>query len=117
MPFEASHPDEPDLHHELRDALNAGIQNTNFFVWISVYPTGWGKSFSYLPRIVEAVEEWLGALDPDQARPWDKVGGEIEIVDPAADVRLRAIPKKPEARGTRSGLVVGNPEPILTGWH
>jgi hypothetical protein len=31
-PLEPSHHDEPDLHHELRDALNAGLTNTDFFV-------------------------------------------------------------------------------------
>lgn len=116
MPLEPSHPDEPQLHHELRDALNAGLTNTDFFVWITVHPTGWQKSFAYLPRIVDAVEEWLAMLDPDEAQPWDKVGGEINIVDPAADVRVRAIPKKPEARGRRAAHIVGNPEPTLAGF-
>ncbi len=116
MPLEPSHPDEPELHHELRDALNAGLENKDFFVWITVRPVGWQKSFAYLPRIVDTVEEWLGALDPEDVQPWDHGKGEISLTDPAADVRVRAIPKKPEARGTRPDHIVGNPEPVLAGY-
>jgi hypothetical protein len=41
---------------------------------------------------------------------------ELLFEDPAADVRIRAIPKKPEARGTRATEIVGNPEPVLMGF-
>jgi len=37
-------------------------------------------------------------------------------VDPAAEIKLRAIPKRPEARDRRADQIVGNPEPILAGW-
>lgn len=116
MPLEPSHPDEPELHRQLRDALNDELRNTKFFVWITVRPTGWQKSFAYLPRIVAAVEEWLDTLDPDEVRPWDEGNGWISISDPAADVRIRAIPKKPGARGRRADQIVGNPAPVLTGY-
>ena len=116
MPLEPSHPDEPELHRQLRDALNAELTNKNFFVWITVRPTGWQKSFAYLPSIVDKVEAWLETLDPDEALPWDAGGGAIEFTDPAADVEIRAIPKKPEARGKPAREIVGNPEPVLSGY-
>ncbi len=109
------HPAEPKLHHELRDALNASLANTNFFVWINVTPLGEGGSFGDAGRIVNGVEAWLDSLDPDLVSAAGEVP-ELEFIDPAAEVRVRAVPKKPEARAGRSAQVVGNPEPVLVGW-
>jgi hypothetical protein len=109
------HPAEPALHHELRDALNADLSNKDFFVWINVTPLGSGERFSDLGRIVRGVEAWLAALDPDAVSGAEQVP-ELEFIDPVAEVRVRAIPKKPTARREQSGSVVGNPEPILVGW-
>jgi hypothetical protein len=119
VPLEPLHPDEPELHRQLRDALNEGLTNTDFFVWITVRPTGYQKSFSYLPRIVEGTGRWLASLDPDAPHEERKSNTELlELLfeDPAADVRIRAIPKKPEARGRRATEIVGNPEPVLMGF-
>lgn len=113
--MEARHPMEVDLHHELRDAFNRHLRNTNFFVWIDVRPTGDLKHFAHLDKIIEATEEWLADLDPDIFSGPDKIP-ERWIVDPAAEIKLRAIAKKREARSYRSDPIVGNPEPILTGW-
>jgi hypothetical protein len=115
MALSARHPDEVDLHHELRDAFNRQLTNTDFFVWIDVRPTGQAKHFAHLEEIVRATEEWLGDLDPDAPSGLDKIA-ERWIIDPAAEIKLRAIPKKPEARTYRSDQIVGNPEPILVGW-
>ncbi len=109
------HPDEPVLHHELRDALNQSLANTSFFVWINVTPTGTQHEFSDLRRIVVGIEWWLETLDPD-AIPATEDVPELELSDPAADVRVRALPKKREARVQRSAEIVGNPEPVLVGW-
>lgn len=109
------HPDEFDLHHELRDAFNKELQNANFFVWIDVRPTGKYKQLAHLDKIIEAVEEWLGDLDPDGHLETDRIA-ERWIVDPAAEIKLRAIPRKREVRGYRADQIVGNPEPILVGW-
>jgi hypothetical protein len=57
MPLEPSHPDEPGLHHQLRDALNAGLNNTNFFVWINVEPSGRFERFSGVEKLVETAEK------------------------------------------------------------
>lgn len=116
MPLEPRHPDELDLHHELRDALNRELTNTNFFVWIDVRPTGKAKHFTELKQIVEIVEEWLGELDPDAPPPGEGRVQEREISEPAATIKLRAIPRKREVRGYRAEQIVGNPEPILVGW-
>jgi hypothetical protein len=114
MPLEPSHPDEPELHHQLRDALNEGLKSTDFFVWIRVRPTGYQKSFAYLPRIVARTDQWLASLDPDAPSvSWQSVAESFK--DPAADVEIQAIPKKPEARGRRATQIVGNPEPALSG--
>jgi hypothetical protein len=115
MPMQPSHPDEPALHSELRDALNEGLTSTDFFVWLSIYPTGKGEHLATLPSIVESTEAWLNSLDPDSVSSGDMP--EKKFVDPAGEVRIRAIPKKPEARAYRADQIVGNPSPMLVGWN
>lgn len=114
MPMEPRHPLEAALHHELRDVLNGGLINTDFFVWIDIRPTGDETSFVDAQRILRDTEEWLASLDPDAISGTDLP--ELVRRDLAADVTLRAIPKKPSARAYRSDQIVGNPEPILAGW-
>ena len=114
MSLQPRHPLEPQLHHELRDALNGELGNTNFFVWIDVRPHADQPSFAKLPEIVRKTETWLASLHPDDINP-ERLPG-ISVDDPAADVKLRAIPKKPSARSYRSDQIVGNPEPALAGW-
>lgn len=115
MPLQARHPLEPALHHALRDALDGGLQSTDFFVWIDVRPTGVSDAFTDLDRIVNETQSWLAHLDPDTGLNPDHVAERWDH-DPAAEIKLQAIPKKPEARGYRSKPIVGNPEPILAGW-
>jgi hypothetical protein len=117
MNLSARHPHETDLHHALRDALNDNLLNTNFFVWIDVRPTGKSNEFAHMEQIVDAVEDWLSDLDPDAPPPGEGRVQEREIIEPAAEIKLRAIPKKPEARHRRAAQIVGNPEPILVGWE
>ena len=114
MGLEPAHPDEPVLHHALRDALNQGLTNTDFIVWITVYPTGERKDFADLSRLVAETDDWLRQYDPEGLDPSDLP--ERELFDKAATVEVKAIPKKPAARGHHPGEIVGNPEPILTGW-
>jgi hypothetical protein len=109
------HPDELTLHHELRDALNQRLANTSFFVWINVVPTGTQQQFADIQRIVSGVQWWLDTLDPD-AIPATEDVPELDVSDPAAEVRVRALPKRPDARAQRSAQIVGNPEPVLVGW-
>jgi hypothetical protein len=114
MPLEPLHPAEPTLHHALRDTLNQRLTNTEFFVLISVMPTGHRNSFEDLDQIVLGTEGWLSMLHPGDIDP-DALP-EKEFSDPAADVTVRAVPKKASARGRRSAEIVGNPEPALSGW-
>jgi hypothetical protein len=115
MKFSPSHPAELALHHELRDALNGKLDNGSFFVWINVAPTGANTRFANVQRIVAGIEWWLGTLDPD-AIPATEAVPQIHLSDPAADVRVRALPKRPDARSRRSTGIVGNPEPALAAW-
>ena len=108
------HPAEPALHHALRDALNRSLTNTDFFVWITVTPKGDASEFRDLPSLVEETEGWLQGLDPDAIDASELP--EQYLSDAAADVRIRAVPKKPSARGQHAGQIVGNPEPVLAGW-
>jgi hypothetical protein len=116
MPLDARHPDELALHHQLRDALNRDLTNTNFFVWIDVRPTGKHKRFTELKQVVAAVDEWLSDLDPDAHYSADRVP-ERWISEPAAEIKLAAIPRRREVRDRRAKQIVGNPEPMLVGWE
>jgi hypothetical protein len=113
--LQPSHPNEPALHHQLRDALNAELTNNDFFVWIEIRPTGQSRELATLPSIVSETEQWLAGLDPDAIDNPEELP-EIRLSDPAADVTVRAIPKRQEARGRRAQEIVGNPDPILVGW-
>jgi hypothetical protein len=114
MSLDPRHPDEPALHHELRDELNEHLTNPNFFVWIEVKPTGHQTELGEVAQIVNDTERWLGSLDPDDVRPDDLP--EQVWSDPAAEVHITAIPKSPQSRGRRADQIVGNPEPILVGY-
>lgn len=114
MALTPSHPDEPALHHQLRDALNQTLTSRDFFVWINVRPTGERVEFENLEAIVSDAEQWLSSLDPDRVDATELP--ERDYADKSAEVELRAIPKKPSARGRQTSQIVGNPEPVLAGW-
>jgi hypothetical protein len=114
MPLEPLHPDEPALHHALRDALNQRLTSTDFFVWISITPTGAAQDFRDLNALVDHTERWLAERRVDTVEANELP--ELQLSDPAAEVRIRAVPKKPAARGRRAPEIVGNPEPALAGW-
>jgi hypothetical protein len=105
-------PQELEWHERVRDALNSKIENPNFFVWIDV--TAEPGAVLDEEELRGDVEEWLGGLDAD---------GVIEVRSSPVheystgglSVVLRALPKKPEARG-RSTLIVGNPVPAFAYW-
>ncbi len=115
MPYRASHPDETVLHSALREALNRGLRNTNFFVWIRVKPTGKASQFDDLSRIVDDTETWLNSLDPDAVK--EKELPKRRFEQRAALVEITALPRKPEVRGYRASEIVGNPSPALVGWN
>lgn len=94
--------------------MNAALTSKGFFVWITVSPKNDHKHFADLDRIVRGTEAWLNSLDPDKIGPGEFPAKTFD--DKAADVRIRAIPKKLEARTYRSEQIVGNPSPMLVGW-
>lgn len=114
MEYRALHPDEIALHHELRDALNAGLTSKDFFVWIRVEPSGERRTFGDLDGLVGRIEGWLGQFDPDRVQESDLPM--IRLEDPAAEVEVTALPKKAQARNRRADQIVGNPSPALVGW-
>lgn len=115
--MEPRHPLEPKLHEDLRAALNAGLRNQDFFVWIDVRPSGVSNDFARLDHMVEETDRWLATLDPDVVRPSEDRRAAVRFDDPAAEVKIEALPKKREARGQRAKEIVGNPAPILVGWN
>jgi hypothetical protein len=115
MEYRPSHPDEPVLHHALRDALNRELKNKDFFVWVTVEPTGEAKEFENLDGIVAGTEAWLDRLNPDAVE--EKALPKYEIEQPAATVQITALPRKAEVRDHRAGQIVANPNPIMVGWN
>lgn len=103
---------ELQWHERVRRALDFRIDNPGFFLWIVVEAKpGAGLDEQALRR---DVEDWLGELDADQVfqergepeHTWEE-GGLV--------VRFTAVPKKPEARGTRVPIV-GNPVSRAAYW-
>jgi hypothetical protein len=100
---------ERALHVALRDALQAGIRNTDFLLWIAVDPTGKGESFARVDELVDEVEKYLAGLDPDQ------VGSEtvpLELHDEVADVQVIPWAKKESSRGERALQLVAPEVPV-----
>lgn len=115
VPLTPRHPYEPALHKQLRDALNEGLTNTNFFVLIDVEPTGEAPVLSSTDAIVADTDAWLESIDPD-AIVTGTILPALAFTDPGAKILVRAIPKKTEARDGRAQEIVANPEPILAGF-
>jgi hypothetical protein len=113
---------EGEWHRRVRDVLNAQVPDANFFVWLTVSPSGGRDRFpnqdtdfqSEANEVASATREWLGSLDPDEViRAETTPSTELEAAGVA--LSLRAVPKK---RGHRSfsGVLVGNPEPAIAFW-
>lgn len=115
MQYRAGHEDEIALHHELRDALNGGLTSKNFFVWITVEPTGDAKRFADLDNVIARTEAWLSTLNPDAVPEADLP--KLQLHDKAAAMEITALPRKPEVRDHRAQEIVGNPGPVLVGWN
>jgi hypothetical protein len=90
------------------------LTSKGFFVWINVEPTGEAKCFVNLQHIVEETESWLSRLNPDAVNARDLP--KLSLHDRAAEIKITALPRKPEVRGYRATEIVGNPGPILVGW-
>jgi hypothetical protein len=104
-----SQPEQPDSPHRVvSQALEAGVRNRDWFLWVGVdaeaVPTD-------LDPLVERTEQWLSQLDPNQDADPEP---ELEWAVPGLHVSLRALAKKPRARG--QSPLVGNPYPAFAYW-
>lgn len=100
-------PDGDTLHHALSEALEGGVANRDWFLWLDVSGGDPHPDFSSL---IEQTERWLAQQDPDARElattlSWQQRGLHVEI---------RAEPKKPRARGAQP--LVGNPYPAFAYW-
>jgi hypothetical protein len=102
--------DEMTIHQRLVEALEAGVRNRDWFVWLGVNVTGEVNADAIeLGKIVQFVEDWLGGLDPDTKYP--EPPDAAMTPDNIVYFEFQAIAKKPQARGTRP--LVGNPVPAF----
>lgn len=101
-------PDEFNPHRVVAEALEHGVRNRDWFVWLTVNGTRMPGAAD-LNALAEQAETWLSRLDPEnEEQP------ELAYEGPALSVRLRALPKKPHARGANP--LVGNPYPAYAQW-
>ncbi len=104
-------------HQEVAAALERGVRNRDWFLWLTLDPPSDDKRGSTPPltELADQVDAWLSGLDPDvvthtgrsEQWTWTASSG-------AARLTLSAIPKKPDARG-HAGLI-GNPVPAFAYW-
>jgi hypothetical protein len=95
------------IHHRVSQALEVGVRNRDWFLWLDVSGE---PELPDLGSLVAETERWLARLDPD-------AGGdeaELDWVGPGLRVHLRALAKKPRARG--GNPLVGNPYPAFAYW-
>lgn len=96
------------MHRRVTEALESGVHNRDWFLWVDVSGDDARPDFSSL---VAAAEQWLGQMDPD-AEPGE--GPELQWARSNVSVLLKALPKKPHARG--ADPLVGNPFPAFAYW-
>jgi len=108
---------ELEAHEMIRDALDGGLTDPNFFVWLNVIVEDSSAEADVidLDDIVRSTDEWLGTLNPD-ARPEDGFDELVREYGPVS-VRLRAGVWKPEARGRQHGHKVGPHVPVVAYWN
>lgn len=94
------------MHRVVSQALEGGVQNRNWFIWVDV--SGESPPPDLSPLITRT-EQWLHDLDAGTSQStelnWSKSG---------LTVLLRALAKKPHARGANP--LVGNPYPAFAYW-
>jgi hypothetical protein len=107
----ATTPGNDTAHRLVSEALEQGVRNRDWFLWINVNGDTFLAPNDNLDSLVQLTEQWLRELDPDAERKpapfaWPGPHG-VSVV-------LRALPKKPHARG--SNPLVGNPYPAFAYW-
>jgi hypothetical protein len=105
-----------EWHKRIAKALDQGVTNPNFFLWLNVeVEPGILVDEQLITQIVNAVQQWLDSLDPDLKIDPDGSHPTRALQAGPVAVRITALPRKPEARGA-SGVVVGNPSPPSAYW-
>ena len=108
-------PSENEFHKRVCDALIAGVQNRDWFLWVNAVAPDDDKAF-HLDVLCGETREWLAGLDPDErfdsppSRTWAPGGADGS----GPEIRLSALAKKERARG--SGDLIGNPVPAFAYW-
>jgi hypothetical protein len=102
---------EFEWHREVAAELERRVQNRDFFVWLNVTGRRRGEPVDY-DAIAREIETWLRGLDPDTHSPAEPG---LQTYGPTLDLEVRAIPKKPEARGSQP--LVANPVPAVAYWE
>jgi hypothetical protein len=102
---------EFEWHREITAELERRVQNRDFLIWVNVTGQRRGKQVDY-DVIGREVEAWLRNLDPDAHSPQSPA---FPVYGPTLDLEVRAIPKKPEARGAQP--LVANPVPAVAYWE
>ncbi len=102
---------EFEWHREVAAELERRVRNRDFFLWLNVTGRRRGEPVDYGAMSGE-LEIWLRGLDPDSHSPGDPG---FQVRGPTLDLEVRAIPKKPEARGSQP--LVANPVPAVAYWQ
>ena len=102
---------EFEWHREVAAELERRVRNRDFFLWLNVTGRRRGEPIDY-DAIAREIETWLRGLDPEQHSPQEPG---LQSVGPTLDLEVRAIPKKPAARG--SVPLVANPVPAVGYWE
>jgi hypothetical protein len=109
-------PTELQWHQHVARELERRVRSRDWLLWLSVEPPDADDEHTpSLDELASEVEQWLASLDPDEAvvfrhEPtwtWTPSKG-------TGKVRLAALAKKPEARGSEA--LIGNAVPAFAQW-
>jgi len=100
-------PEHDSPHHMLTQALEAGVTNRDWFLWLDVSGDDPRPDYTSL---IDQTEAWLEGQDPDAPDP----AAELVWHRGGLHVQIRALPKKSRARGANP--LVGNPYPAFAYW-
>lgn len=91
-----------EWHERVRAALDAGIRNTDFCLWISIE----AETEASLDEtaLLTNVSAWLGELDVDREFE-HRNEPEHTYENPGLVIRLTAVPRPPAARGLKIAIV------------
>jgi hypothetical protein len=104
-------PTEFEWHREIAAELERRVRNRDFFVWLNVTGRRRGEPTDY-DTLAREIETGLRGLDAETHSPMEPG---FHAHGPKLDLEVRAIPKKPDARGSQP--LVANPVPAVPYWE